>query len=380
MPSTPILEYMLCCLMVLILVTIYLGYKVEFATFLDKLVFVFSVYMFLHITHIFICQVFCQSKRYIDWAAPFGLMYGPFFFFSAYSYNGKQITRTIILRHTIPFMVGLLGYAIILISENFRSHFLLLYSKILYTAILISFVVYAIRGLLEKQDRNFWSEEKRLVTIAGSLIFVAAIYFFVVTFTSPPAGPVRNYLYIRSGIYLIMLALVAFILRYNVNRLMQPRTLEAPPVMPSLLSVNEQEETEEYPETVENGLPYQKSALPAELLDEYEHKLHYLFREKKNYLDPDLSLQSLAKELKIPKHHLTQLFSIRIGKNFYQYINVFRVEHACQLICKTESGTLETLAFESGFNSKATFNRYFKTIMGCTPSEYREQHLERLKR
>lgn len=375
MSSTLILEYMLCSLIVLILVTIYLGYKVELATFLDKLVFVFSVYMFLHVTLIFVCQIFCQSMRYVDWAFPFGLMYGPFFFFSAYSYNGKQLKRATILQHSIPFMAGLVGYVVVLFSETFRNNFLLLYSKILYTGILISFIGYAIRGLLEKQDRNFWSEEKRLVTIAGSLIFVAAIYFLVITFTSPPAGPVRNYLYIRSGIYLIMLALAAFILRYNVNRLMQPRRLQSQSLTPIPLPQNEHHDVEEELEVEESSLPYQKSALPADLLDEYERKLNRLFHDKKSYLDPELSLQSLAKELKIPKHHLTQLFSIRIGKNFYQYINVFRVQHACELICKTETGTLETLAFESGFNSKTTFNRYFKATMGCTPSEYRDQHL-----
>ena len=393
MPSISVLEYMLCSLFVLILVTLYLGYKVELVTFLDRLVFIAAAFMLVHVVHIFICQVFFPGKRHLDWAAPFGLMYGPFFYFSYYSYNGKTFKLSNTFWHMLPFAIGLMGYAFVASTKSFPENFLLQYSRILYICFSCSFIFYAVKGLMEKQDRNFWSEEKRLVTIAGSLMFVAAIYFFIITFASPPAGPARNYLYVRTGIYLIMLTMVAFMLRYNVNRLMQgvpkgqslirlPGKEALAPVqleneLPALFHRQEHEKPQDETEAGETGLPYQKSLLPADLLDEYENKLNALFQEKKNYLDPDLSLQVLAKDLKIPKHHLTQLFSVRIGKNFYQYINVFRVEHACELISKSESGTLETLAFESGFNSKTTFNRYFKAQMGCTPSEYREQQLQR---
>ncbi|RXK83516.1 helix-turn-helix domain-containing protein [Filimonas effusa] len=394
MHSISVLEYMLCSLVVLILVTLYLGYKAELLTFLDRLVFVATAFMLVHVAHILVCQMAFPGKRYLDWAAPFGLMYGPFFYWSSYSYNGRPFRLSTAFWHALPFLIGLVGYAFIAVSGNFSVDFLLKYGRVLYSCICCSFVAYAVKGLMEKQDRKSWSEEKRLVTIAGSVIFVAAIYFFIVSFASPPAGTARNYLYIRTGVYLIMLTMVAFMLRYNVNRLMQHGLQkESAPLQPHnpgidggahpgetddhLLHSHNQQKSEDDGEVNEAGLPYQKSLLPAELLDEYENKLNLLFREKKNYLDPDLSLQVLAKELKIPKHHLTQLFSIRIGKNFYQYINVFRVEHACELIGKSESGTLETLAFESGFNSKTTFNRYFKAQMGCTPSEYRDQQLQR---
>jgi transcriptional regulator GlxA family with amidase domain len=172
----------------------------------------------------------------------------------------------------------------------------------------------------------------------------------------------------RAGVYLIMLTVVCFTLRYYVNRLMQPWLME----MPATPQPVETDDT-----VPENTPQYQKSLLPDSLLNEYEQRLDQLIREKKSYLDAELSLQTLAKELKIPKHHLTQLFSVRIGKNFYQYINVFRVDHACELIRKSGTDTLEMLAFESGFNSKTTFNRYFKSQLGCTPSEYRDQQIER---
>ena len=80
----------------------------------------------------------------------------------------------------------------------------------------------------------------------------------------------------------------------------------------------------------------------------------------------------IVKKTKIPNHHLTQVFSMQIKQTFYQYINGFRIMHACELL---QSGNkmlnLEELAEKCGFNSKVSFNRQFKQIMGCTPSAYR---------
>jgi AraC-like DNA-binding protein len=329
--------------------------------------------------HVFICQLFFPEQRYLDWAAPFGFMYGPFFYFSSYnSYSGKKLARKTIVLHLIPFLMALAGFVAILSAPAFRAAYGETYRQYLYIMLSVSFIAYAIRGLLEKQDRAYWSEEKRLITVSGSIIFVAAIYFLIVTFTKTPLSPTKSYLYMRAGVYLIMLTMVCFVLRYYVNRLMYPPVINVPaeaplpeameqPVLPEVADIEEDVNTSSY----------QKSLLPDSLLDEYEQKLGQLIREKKSYLDAELSLQALAKELRIPKHHLTQLFSVRIGKNFYQYINVFRVDHACELIRKSGNDTLEMLAFESGFNSKTTFNRYFKSQLGCTPSEYRDQQLAR---
>jgi AraC-like DNA-binding protein len=369
MYNLPVLEYLLCCIIVVILVTLYLGYKVGLNGFLDRLVFIAVAFMLVHIGHVFICQLFFPEQQYLDWAAPFGFMYGPFYYFSSFnSHSGKKLARKTVFWHMVPFAAAMSGFVIILSSTSFRTNYGEIYQQYLYIALSLSLIGYAVRGLLEKQDRGYWSEEKRLITVSGSIIFVAAIYFLIVTLTRIPPGAAKSYLYMRAGVYLIMLTVVCFTLRYYVNRLMQPWLME----MPATPQPVETDDT-----VPENTPQYQKSLLPDSLLNEYEQRLDQLIREKKSYLDAELSLQTLAKELKIPKHHLTQLFSVRIGKNFYQYINVFRVDHACELIRKSGTDTLEMLAFESGFNSKTTFNRYFKSQLGCTPSEYRDQQIER---
>ena len=65
-----------------------------------------------------------------------------------------------------------------------------------------------------------------------------------------------------------------------------------------------------------------------------------------------------------------------LGVNFFNYINGFRVEKAKELLSNSrkKKETLLAIAFDSGFNSKSSFNLIFKRSTGMTPSEYRKIH------
>ena len=91
------------------------------------------------------------------------------------------------------------------------------------------------------------------------------------------------------------------------------------------------------------------------------------------YLDPELTLPKLADDLKVTNHHLSQVINEVHGKNFFNFINEYRVEEVKRKIQdpKYQNYTLLGIAFESGFNSKSAFNRVFKNITGTTPSTYR---------
>lgn len=125
---------------------------------------------------------------------------------------------------------------------------------------------------------------------------------------------------------------------------------------------------------------YQKSGVSEELLEEYALRLRYRLR-KKVYLDPGLTLDKLAIHLKIPKHALSQVFSLKMKESFTQYINARRVGYVCKLLEKANlEYSMEELYLSSGFNSKSSFNRNFKAHMKCTPSEYRAKVLETLQK
>ncbi len=93
---------------------------------------------------------------------------------------------------------------------------------------------------------------------------------------------------------------------------------------------------------------------------------------KKPYLNPEITLADLAKDLQLSSNQLSQIINTEFGKNFNEFINEYRVEIFKSKV-KDESLqhlSLLGIALECGFNSKATFNRVFKKITHVSPSEY----------
>ncbi|MCB0649481.1 MAG: AraC family transcriptional regulator [Saprospiraceae bacterium] len=117
---------------------------------------------------------------------------------------------------------------------------------------------------------------------------------------------------------------------------------------------------------------YSKSGLSPEMSLSIHQSLVELMKEEKPFLQPELSLKELSGLLDVNPNYLSQVINEREGLNFYDYINGQRAEHFKALIRqgKGENYTLLALAYESGFNSKATFNRFFKKHSGLSPSEF----------
>lgn len=107
------------------------------------------------------------------------------------------------------------------------------------------------------------------------------------------------------------------------------------------------------------------------LLDDYEKELRHYFEESKLFLRTDISLDLLSEKTGIPKHHLSRLFNLKMGKNFYQVISEYRIKYAEERIKEDSNLTIESLAYECGFNSKSSFNKYFKKYTNYSPSMYK---------
>jgi len=124
--------------------------------------------------------------------------------------------------------------------------------------------------------------------------------------------------------------------------------------------------------TEENQHHYAKSGLKEERSTEIKELLAKLMEEKKLFLDENISLPQLAGMMNIHPNYLSQIINERFHKNYYDFINSYRVEEFKRLIAlgKNKKQTFFTLALDCGFNSKATFNNSFKKITGTTPSEF----------
>lgn len=103
-------------------------------------------------------------------------------------------------------------------------------------------------------------------------------------------------------------------------------------------------------------------------------RLIELMQREKPYLESDLNLIKLAQLLSVSVHQLSYVINTGFDKNFFQYINEYRVEKAKKLLSDNTNDNLSILgiAFESGFNSKTSFNTTFKKMTGQTPSEFKK--------
>lgn len=106
--------------------------------------------------------------------------------------------------------------------------------------------------------------------------------------------------------------------------------------------------------------------------NDYYKPLIYLFEKEQVYLQPDLSLDILSNKLGISKSYLSALINQTTNKNFYHFVNTYRVEHLITLFKdqKNKEFTILSLAYDSGFNSKSTFQSFFKKIKGVTPTQF----------
>ena len=107
-------------------------------------------------------------------------------------------------------------------------------------------------------------------------------------------------------------------------------------------------------------------------LEEWRSKVAALVADECLYQDPELSLSQLARELNTNPSFLSRIINQGFGMNFNDYINQQRV---AEVVGRLEKGdqsrfTIMSMAYDAGFNSKATFNRAFRKFTGKNPSDY----------
>ncbi len=116
---------------------------------------------------------------------------------------------------------------------------------------------------------------------------------------------------------------------------------------------------------------YKNREIDQETLTKIEQNFH-LIAEKELFLNPNLTLEETAKALKVSKHLLSQYINEKLKKSFSSLINEYRIEKAKKLLQSENNYTIESLGYDSGFNSKSTFFTAFKKNTGKTPAEYQK--------
>lgn len=120
---------------------------------------------------------------------------------------------------------------------------------------------------------------------------------------------------------------------------------------------------------------YSKSGLVPEKIISLASQLTEHMEIKKPFLDENLSLALLAEQSEISQPHLSQIINQHFKMNFYDFVNRYRVEEAKQQLSSSDFNHLSVLgiAFDCGFKSKSSFNRYFKKYTGASPSSFKKK-------
>lgn len=315
-----------------------------------------------------------QYVRYpgiIALASPFPLLHGPLLYLYTLLQTNKQPLRP---HHGLHFLALLLSYALFLpflslssaekvavIQTNGKGFEL----PILLNGLLVcsSGVVYIILSwrLLARYRRNlneqlYNTERINLRWLQQLIVGLAAIWLIVVS------GLHDNFVFGAATLYIFWLGFFGIQQVQVFSQRMPPHLVQTPLKNEPDLMLS----AEAIP------VKYQKSRLTeSELTDIYQRLLH-LLDESQPYTDPNLTLNTLSDRLNVHPNYLSQVINSQAGKSFYDLINQKRVEAFLERLQHPSSQqyTLLGLAYDCGFNSKASFNRNFKKHTGSTPSEY----------
>lgn len=124
-----------------------------------------------------------------------------------------------------------------------------------------------------------------------------------------------------------------------------------------------------------NHTKYKNTPVSDNQSDEIFLKVLRLMKEKKEYINPELTLKSLSNSLNVSTQVLSMVINQKSQQNFNSFINTFRIKEATHLLKedKYNHQTVAAIAFGVGFNSISSFNTAFKKQTGKTPLSYRKE-------
>ena len=131
---------------------------------------------------------------------------------------------------------------------------------------------------------------------------------------------------------------------------------------------------------VENEVETPKTRDPKEVANaELMQRIHHLVVDEKQFLNSDLTVLALAKQLNTHRNNVSACVNEQKGCNFTQYINGYRVECAKQLMLKYPDLKMNAIGSDSGFANDTSFFRTFKALTGQTPNEWKASQLSNPK-
>ena len=172
---------------------------------------------------------------------------------------------------------------------------------------------------------------------------------------------IHNFIALAKNVYVFMVTLILLLIFifYFVNTVIL-KALRQPEIFAGIAK----NETSKY----------LGSNLTPDQIEEYKQQLLALLRTDKPFLNPQVSLSDLSERLSLSSKHLSQVINQSFDKNFFDFINSYRIQEVQKILKESGDDKLTVLEamYEAGFNSKSSFNTAFKKETGQTPSEFRK--------
>ena len=324
---------------------------------------ILSAFLFanaLYIIDFSLAAIIEVTRLNLDWfngiGTSFGFLFGPLIYLYTKSITEKDFSFKV--SNSLHFIVFIIFFIDALLKINIPFIYL-------YVALYIQTTPYMIACFIlifnyRKTIKNYFSSIDKL-NLTWMFYVVGAFFVMwmvdLANFILTNLGVIGH----SESVYLVFLSLM---INFIFAILIFYKALQHPEIFAGIT------ETEKHPK-------YELSKLTDEEKSEYLQKLRDYFKHQKPYLNPELKITEVAKELNVSVKYLSQVINESLGKNFYDFINSFRIEEAKkQLASKTDSKkTVLEVLYESGFNSKSAFNSAFKKHTGFTPTEFRKQPL-----
>ena len=280
------------------------------------------------------------------------LAYGPLLYMYARKKNDLRFLPARLWYLFIPLIIVATLYSCTTVAiysyPAYSEDILRLYNTIVFFPIVLSHIIFAFLSPAMASTPN---EQKliRSLKIVVSVIGLTEIALLIAGNINEEYNP-----YIRSMLYLLLGAMPILILRYKY------------------VGVALAEVSYEALFTAEKEIAPRKLQLDTKRHTEIFSLLETTLTTKKLYKDEDLTLERLSATTGINRHHISETLNVFAQKSFYQYVNEYRVQEVIKLLDTPTPRAISLLAvaFECGFKTKASFNQYFKKIVGITPSEY----------
>ncbi len=118
---------------------------------------------------------------------------------------------------------------------------------------------------------------------------------------------------------------------------------------------------------------YTRSKISNLDIEKTKNDIEQIITTERLFTESDLTLKELALRIGITTHQLSEILNVYYKKNFYDFINYYRIEEAKKFLAEDNEATALGICFKVGFNSNSAFYRAFKKETGLSPGKYRKK-------